>query len=354
MAGLTIKKPDDKRRSYSVHIKENINGEVKYIKLEDERLDSINSALKSGLFNREDAEIRFNVFINDWKKDREVNESAKIRAITNIQNQKLFDEYWNTVYKKKKMLSKDTAYSQFIFALKSIDNHSIISTSNDDLQKCVDKVFNEIQHRRYVGRINSLLNHIGRIKLQTYQVPHREISHVTIKEFNKIIAFVKDPVLASLYGTLFGTGVRLGEAFKLNEGMLSSNGSIYISMQLTRDFSTRQRKNKKNYRTILLREFKDSFKRWSDVENKNEYRNNCSHYLTFAAKKAFPKDKSKHISPHDLRHSYVIEMLSRGVPLDKCANLIGDSLKATEEHYAGFVIRDVEIDMVNRIIGQGK
>lgn len=237
-------------------------------------------------------------------------------------------------------------------ALKAIDPLPLASASKVALQKMVDEKFNDIQHKRYTGRINGLLKFLGRpFILHRKRRPHQAVKFVSFAELQKILDRIEAPELKALYLTLFGTGMRLGEAFTINDRSLKKNGTIYVEKQLTKNLKITGIKNSKPHHTILLDICKKGFEDWVKVENKEEWRKCCQHPLINAARKSF-SNPLKQISPHSLRHSYCIHLIDRGVSLDKVAKLIGDSIKTTEEYYTGFVMSDNEVDIVKKVIGQ--
>ena len=69
-----------------------------------------------------------------------------------------------------------------------------------------------------------------------------------------------------------------------------------------------------------------------------------------SACRAVFKDKSKHCKWHDLRHSYAIFLLTKGVPIQLVAQSMGNSVSVCEKHYAGFVLTDVGISAINNIL----
>lgn len=349
MAGFTIKRPDDTRRSFSIHIKEN----KAYRQLKDPRLDAINGNLRDGIFTRDQANFQVDELVKKLKSELGMAKPpGGVRAEINAQNLKVFDKYWRDEYELKKIKRPWTAENEFLFALRAIDSHHLNVSSKQDLQKAVDKAFNRSQHKRYVGRVNALLDFLDRgFTLHTLAAPLPDVSFVTIEEFRKILGFVQDPVLRALYGTLFGTGCRLGEVFVFNSRSLAPDNGIFISKQMhDKTLEITEIKNNKPHRTLLLSEFRGEFDEWALFQDKASYRKKCQHPLTEAARKAFPDDKSKHISPHDLRHSYAIHLLSKGLSLSQIARLLGDTVASVERHYAGFVMSDKEFDLVRNII----
>jgi integrase len=71
--------------------------------------------------------------------------------------------------------------------------------------------------------------------------------------------------------------------------------------------------------------------RWPD-DNKKSKRFDPKKALTALGKKA----KVKTLNYHILRHSFATHLAMKGVSLAEIAGLLGDGLKVTEDHYAGF------------------
>jgi len=67
-------------------------------------------------------------------------------------------------------------------------------------------------------------------------------------------------------------------------------------------------------------------------ESKNSKRYDAKKALAGVAKRV----KVKKLNYHILRHSFATHLAMKGVPLAEIAGLLGDSLKVTEDHYAGF------------------
>lgn len=353
--GFTIKKPTHGRRTFAIHKKiYRKNQKPLQPQVEDERLKSINKNFLSELLTVEQAHIQVKKLVEELKSEAGLSrQRANIRHEINKANRKTFEKHWEQHYIGRDIVSPETAEREFLVALKAIDPLPLASASKLALQKMVDEKFNEIQHKRYTGRINALLKFLGRpFILHRKRRPHQKVKYVTFAELQKILNRIEAPELRALYLTLFGTGMRLGEAFKINDRSLKKNGTIYVEEQLTKNLKTTGIKNSKPHNTLLLDICRDGYEAWAKVPNKPDWRKCCQHPLINAARSTFSDDPLKQISPHSLRHSYCIYMLEHGVPLDKVAKLIGDSIKTTEEYYTGFVATDNEIDIVKMAVGQ--
>lgn len=357
--GFSIKKPGKGRKSFSVHKKMHLpNGKVEQPLVKDEAIDTINLNYQRKIMTLEEAFLQIKtLIIPRLKKESGVKDKVLLESLISQKNWKVFKEYWAQVYELKQMASKaskDSARYHFLVALTALEPLSLLSSTAKEMQLHLNDKFDANVHKRYVGRLNTLLRFLGRgFIIHAKRRPKTSVRHVTWKEFQQILASVQDETLKSLYITLFSTGCRMGEVFVLKPRDLKANGTIYIHKQLRRDMEISDIKNSTPHHTIILEEGQEAFLKWAEFDDKESYRKKSEHPLMIAAKKTF-KDKDRHISPHDLRHSYAIHMLGLGVPLDRVAKLLGDTVRTVEEHYAGFVMQDAEVDFVKRIIKSNK
>lgn len=69
-----------------------------------------------------------------------------------------------------------------------------------------------------------------------------------------------------------------------------------------------------------------------------------------ACMKTFPSDKSKRLTYHDLRHSYAIRLLSKGIILDLVAQSLGNSSAVCQEYYSGYVLTHASLEMIASVV----
>ena len=349
-SGFIIKRPDEKRRTFQVLPYYREDGKKLYLNpVEHEALTAVNSQLAAGKLTADEARMHIKrVLIPKLKGDFGMAESLAVEARIGEHNLRLFNEYWRAVYRRKKIDAPETARSQFLHALLTLEPHSLHSTSIEVLQSHWDKQMSGTRHKRYGARINQLLKHAGRtttLSLDRADAP--QTIWITWEELNKILAYVNDSVLRSLYRMLWATGCRLGEAFAFSTEDLSSKNTLYVHRQVTSKLKIKpQTKNRKKHHTVVLPEGLPATQEWLALADKLTYRRRASHPLRAAARKAFPTSPNKWVSPHKLRHSFVHRLVEKGVSLHDIKNLIGDTLKTTEETYSGWIISDDNLDAV--------
>lgn len=359
--GWILKKPDAKRRTFQLVPYQRLNGKKVYSSpIKHPELEALNTSLKSGTLEQHDAELQIKRKILPALRlaaNGSANGStdAVARSMIGDANLKAFEAFWATHYRRKKMERPSVAKDEFMTALRILEPLALHTASIDELQDHWNKKESGTRHKRYGNRINSLLKFLGRdVRIQTDRAVIPPLKWVSWSDLEKILEHVRDENLKDLYRTLYGTGARLGEMFAIASSDIKSNGTIFISKQIDRDKRLkRYTKNKKAHDTIILPEAMEAVKRWAAVDDKTSYRKRCQHPLISAAAKAFPNDPIKQIGPHKLRHSYVKQMLTLGVPLDRVAQFLGDTISATEANYRQWTVSDAEIKHVRDLMAAG-
>lgn len=320
-----------------------------------EALDTLNQTLKKGLVTSHQAELEIkNVIIPQLKKSLGIQDQAQIKSLINDQNYKIYTKFWEEEYLGRDLVAPGVSQGEFLKALSYIEPLSIMTSDRKEIQRKLDATLSGSRHKRYGGRINQLLGYLNRgfvLYLKKAEIP--TVHYIDWTELQSIVSHIQNPDIQALAVVLFCTGARLGEAFTFKPRDLKADGSIFINQQMDRHLRIREIKNRKPHKTLLLPEGQEAFQKWAAITNKQDLRKRTQHPIIDAAKKTF-NDKERQISPHDLRHSYAIHMLGLGVPIDRVAKLLGDSVKTTEDYYAGFVMSSNEIDFVKRIIEKSK
>jgi len=146
--------------------------------------------------------------------------------------------------------------------------------------------------------------------------------------------------------TAFATGGRLGEIFAMTK-TVGAKRAVYIDRQMKMDLTYGPTKNKRSRWIKVLEELWPDTQNWlkvSEAERKALRRERWADIVRGACKTAFPKDPEKHLKFHDLRHSYAIHCLSKGLTLEQVAKALGDSIVVVQEYYTGFVLTLNELD----------
>ena len=138
---------------------------------------------------------------------------------------------------------------------------------------------------------------------------------------------------------------RTGELFAIIPKSIRSN-IVLVQNQIDREGNKRDTKNRIVRKAFIIEAGRSKIIQWASL-NKTNYRNiKFSNVIRSACQKAFPDDKQKWVVFHDLRHSYAIHLLSKGISLSLVAQSLGNSVIVCQENYAGFSLADESIDAI--------
>jgi integrase len=350
---LTVKKPGKKRRSFAV-VKDTkfVNGKRTQVQIDDPRIDSININLQRNLLTIESAWSEFKILVDVLKKEANILQRESMLNQVTENNRKVFNVFWKDKYDSGNLKNEESTRNDILGALRSIEPLSITTATKQEIKLKLNALPVH-QQRRYVIRINQLLEFLNRsFNIDKKTRESREIDYVTWEELQKILPYIYSEEVKSLAIALWGTGVRVGEAFAPGFTRLKPNGIIFISKQMDLQRNIRDIKNCKPHHTMLLPQAKKGYLQWCEVstERKEELRNAAILQIIAASKKAFPNKKDKQVSAHDLRHSYAIHWLGLGASLTQIANTLGDTVATVQLHYTGFVMTDEQIEGMVRLL----
>lgn len=353
--GFLLKRPDSKRRTFQIIPYTNADGKKTYSSpVQSPELAALNASLLAGTLTAVQALVEIKTRLLPELK-RRAGTQVRVLADSNISdnNLRVFKAFWSEKYRRARLELPATAKAEFYSALRILEPLSLHTVDVDTLQDHWDRKEKGTRHKRYGNRINQLLEHLRRgFTISTDRATTPPLKWVSWAELERILERVSDTHLKDLYRTLYGTGARLGEVFP--DFDVRSNGTVFIQRQLTAQALEKPyTKNKKKHDTMVLPEALDAVKRWAALPNKASYRKRCQHPLIEAALATFPADPVKQISPHKLRHSYVKQMLTLGVPLERVAQFLGDRVSTLETAYRQWVVSDSEIDHVKEIMAAG-
>jgi integrase len=341
-----VKRPGNGRRSFSI-IRRIItpSGAKEHTTLKHERLTALNAQLVAGVLTRSAADLAVDSLCE------ELNAEAKKRErgvwVASEDNLRLLREYFDKEYARRRS-DKAAALARLKRAIEQLGPHSLLGDANT-LQRVVDERFgySSTVQRKYVAALNQMRKWFGvRERLALDREVPPEFRYVTEKEFDCILKRVDDPVAAALFEFLFSTGMRIGEAFAFPPNHISSQ-RVLVRRQMLRGGKIAQTKNRKERSTILMGRGVEAAKLWvkQDLSALRDVVYNRA--LKKAAMQAFPGDTSKHISVHDMRHSFAVHLVSEcEVTVDWVAKLLGDSVTVAERYYLRFKASDENLDRI--------
>lgn len=344
-----IKRPNNKRKTFSIYrqiVNSNGTTENKTVKSPD-----ITAANLQFLNKTLDFESTLKVF-TDIKNKLSNNKPV----IFNTENQEILSAFLKTYFKKKRFLiDKDSAQYKFQRAINCLGYLSIQTGSEDELtDKVLSNEFTGNKNREIFNKLNSVLRWLGRdnIKLSLPPKEFKEVQYLDDIELNLILNYFKnknDMITLNLIKLSFYSGLRIGELLAaIEKNLLRTNGTLNVGFQIDKAGNKRTPKNNKIRSAYLLDEGIYSYK-WL-LNQRNELEKYNRNLLNKRFKKACLSCLNKNLKWHDLRHSYAVYLIGKGVPIQLVAQSLGDSVAVCEEYYSGFVLTDYGINTIKTIL----
>lgn len=351
----SFKGPGWGRKSFTIYLDiKSREGKRVCTTIEDERLIAINRSFQSGLQTLEQCIVQVKEIIKDlYRKDARCRKKVNIH---NAENYKVMDDFWEQDYSHRPLINEYTAKNEIKNAIEVLGQLSIYSASREEIQSCIDKKYKGNSQRRIVGRLSQLLKFVGRanVKLRRQQKDMIKVSFLNESDFRKVLAVVPTQIEKTLLELCYYSGLRIGEAYGLEPHHLLPDGTIRVTGQLDRNGVRRQTKTKRPRLAFLFPQGIDAFKYWtqaSEAEKATIDRLESSRELMKKyCKIAFPKDSSKYLTFHALRHCYAINLLTKGVSMSLVAQSLGNTLSVCQQHYVGFELTNDSIAAIKSIV----
>lgn len=341
-----LKKPDQTRKSFSILKRTITENKSSYVKVKSEAIDAINKAFKKDKPIGACIILAKEVIADLYK---ELNKT-KPKIVHNSANRDLLEEFWKDEYEHRDLVDFESSKNDFKRAIEAVGAISLYSTTRENLQKEIAKHAKGNKQRRIVERLNTLLKFIGKdIKLRKDKKNHADVAYLPEADVLKMVKFIDDENIKLMAEVAFYTGARTGELFAISSQSVRAN-VVLIQNQIDREGNKRETKNRVVRKGFVIEAGRAKVKQWAALD-KSKFRNvKFSNVIKNACQKAFPDDKTKWIVFHDLRHSYAIYLLSKGISLSLVAQSLGNSVTVCQENYAGFSLADESIDSIESLM----
>lgn len=328
---IYLKRPNGRRKSFAIYKREG-NQNIT-IKCPD--LDALNTS-------DIDPDIKLKNALEIKKRVEREYGIASV-AVHNDDNDRIVEQYWRERYIRRELVDTKTARYEIERAVKALGNLSLVSASEVEIENHIkSKDWPRNKRRRVLIKIQILLKYLGRdIKLVIPPEEQTDVRHIDEDEFKKRIDRVRDEHLRALFNVLFHTGMRLGEAFGLTKFKVRDD-YIVVDTQIDKHDKIRKPKCEKTRKTFV--QDMSYVREWLKVKDSFPYGRTNTNKLF---KRYFPR-----MTIHDLRHSYAINLLSKGVPIAHVAQSLGNSVRVCERYYTGFELADKSIALMKRLVNE--
>jgi len=352
---VTIKRPGGTRKSFGlVHDTTLLDGKRTQKTLKLKALDSINEQFREGLFDYNHALYLVERIKKDFEREFHIKSNSEELIQVNKVNSRIVSKFMNEKYDDTEMKESSlrALNNEFQALLRSLGEKSLVSVTKRELRDCVKRSSQSIgQQNKILTRANALMSFLKRdIKLSKFKNPKIEPKFLTENELQTLLVGVESNFDRDAFIILFYTGLRVGELFALKESDIKSNGQIYVNSQMERkssDYSVSLPKGYKSRTTVCFEEGRDALNNWFTYSKKRKMREreNLSRRLKNYSTRAF-KSVTKHISSHDLRHSFAKLCLEKGLSMGDIAMLLGNREDVAQEHYAGWALHSEAITRI--------
>jgi len=322
--------------------------------LDLEPVDSINKLFLAGTITRNEAERQVEAVRAALYKQRDQDTPA---AVFSSENLKLLDKYWKAEYSDRDLVDTETMKADLKRALGSVGVLSLVVASRSELQVAVNETYADKPNlqRRAVSRLNQLLRFAGRdFTLRKVKAVRADVPFLTWDELKTVLPHLPSDHWRLLAKVAWVTGCRVGEIFALSAASLKPK-YLFVTAQIDKDGKRRETKTRSERKaSILMQEQgRQCVTEWLAIPSGVRVALRSERHSTVfkrACKKAFPKEPLKLCKFHDLRHSYAIDLIGKGVPISLVSQAMGNSVAVCEKHYSGFVLQDEGIDTIQRLL----
>lgn len=329
--------------------------------------------LQSNGIKNEDKEITLEGIYNLWKIQAEATNKSRVTIRNTQQQYNMLIQHINKDVKLKD-ITEDVYYNLFV----KIKDKGYSQETIHSLNACFRKLINLAYKKSLI--IENPLNRSENVK--TKKKSSEEYRIITHQEFKKLDKYLKETKFVRLginrydefrliFNFLYYSGVRIGEALAVTykdfktfdyyksddnkpiriapsdstndkhmQGLKVQINKSYVSeMKITKD-----PKNKKNREIPLPSDFERLFLIYKNkyMKNENDRVFGCGYgtYLDIITK-ACKKTELEHINLHAFRHTYITNLLTKGIPLPVVEKVSGDTAETILKTYSHLFENDI-------------
>lgn len=335
-----IKRPGPKAKSMSYAIIAYVDSKPRqYLKLAPElkaKVDSINK------LKPENTELLLREIIKEeYRKANVVTQTFKQVKLSE-ENLKILNQLWNDKYAAKSLVDEDSAWYDFERAIRRIEPLSLYVASAIDIKKRLKETCtNNNQQRRAISQLQEIFKYLKReVILSKPKADFKEIKFLKEAEVKELAEKAPTLEFKLCVYVLFGTGCRIGEALILGPNDIIKERLIHVGKQRTRKGVVKRPKWEKTGNVSVITSMWPHFKKWVALDRSEFDRWGFYKFVTSNSK----------ISPHGLRHSHAIHLLSCGVSLEWVSNNLRNRIEICQKHYTGYAHTDASAEMLNKLI----
>lgn len=342
----SLKSPWGSQKNFRIVVYKDTDFGREYFPFKDERLDAINQQFRDGLLTKSQTVMALKQIISEkYRTSDDLKMKLRNTSLCE-QNDALLERFWRETYGSNFLSDPKTARYEYERALRCLGSVSLLTAKSEEIHEALKKTCTISQHRRVVGKLNHLLRFNGRaLKLKKPPKPKKVIKYLKKDEILLLAQSAPDQWMRDCVLGLFGTGCRIGEFLAIGEDDLRDQ-SVWIDKQITikdradEAGTIKSPKRNKEGMVEVIPFCWESVERWALSEKSEADYKKIFDFITTTSQTLWAKNKLKHITPHDLRHSHAIYLINLGATLQDVARNLRNNIKVTEEYYSGFAHTD--------------
>jgi len=357
---IRIEPPSGKGISFRIRYKSpDTNNNWTILKLPE--IDLANRLLNDGVVSREHTHQKLKIILAAQYVHRDRTKKKAPFMTKNLELvEKMYEEKYNRRRKRNMKRPEDSRY-QLYKAAESCGLHPLDTCHLDTLADYLDATLGDNPNKlhRRITWINSILQWLGRNKLQTVDRVRPKVSYLNESEFKEMCVHVKDATTLALAKIAFYSGARLGEIFYIQKRHLKGK-VLALEFQMTDiklpDGSYKEGTLKSGYsRDIFLYEgVVEAVEAWATIPFIDRYPIRMKSFcktITKACIRAFGEsDPIKILTFHDLRHCHAIWLLQAGATITEVAQQLGNGPDVCYRYYSGFELKKESVDRLERLM----
>lgn len=355
-----LEPPLGRSKSYRLRYK-SPDTDNKWVALDHPDIDAANKLLKAdpSLLAHTFDKLKIILDAQYVHRDR-----RKKKAVFMEKNLELVEAMWKDKYNRRKlrnMKRPERSKLDLLSAAEACGMHPLDTCDLDELADYLDKNLGATPNRlaRRITWINSILQWLGRNKLQAVTRVGAKVCYLNEVEFKAVADRLKNPTTKRLARIAFYTGARIGEIFFIQERHIKGD-TLLLELQMTDillnddSFKESTLKNGHSREVFLHESIKKDLLVWAKTPMAERYK---------IRKKAFSKliyracvaefttaDPVKLLSFHDLRHSHAIWLIQAGATITETAQQLGNSPEVCYKYYSGHELKKESVERLKRLM----
>lgn len=290
----------------------------------------------------------------------------KKKAAFMSENLKLVEAMWKDKYNRRRLRSLKQPGDSKYELMKAAEACGMFPLDTCDLEELADYLDANLGkfHNRLARRIlwiNSILQWLGRNKLQAVKRKQGKVCYFNEDEFKLVCDEIRDnDQLLLLMRIAFYTGARLGEIFYIQERHIRGDTCL-LELQMLTDlepdgtFKEGTLKNGLSRDVFIVGKVKEDLLEWARTPFHARYvirKDSFSRMVYKVCVSAFGEaDPIKLLNFHDLRHCCAIWLLQAGATITEVAQQLGNSPDVCYRYYSGFELKKESVERLKRLVG---